>query len=88
MSKIRLADGTEFACDWCAPSENKLIFNLPEETNIASLVMILADRDKTCRMVFVASSETDYCGYTVPTFFQLNGWTTGGILVMMGQESD
>ena len=88
MSILRLSDGTEFACDWCSPSGNRLVFNLPNETNIAKLVPILADRDRTCRMVFVASTETDYCGYTVPTFFQLNGWSTGGILVMMEQESD
>lgn len=87
MHTLRLSDGTEYACDWCAPSGSRLIFNLPDETDFLSLVTALNDPMKTRCMTWIAGTDHTYCGYTVIAFMQRNGWPTGGILVMMEQEA-
>ena len=87
MPTLRLSDGTEYRCDWCAPTENRLVFNLPDETDFYSLITVLNDPMKTRCMTWIAGTETTYCGYTRIMFMQRNGWPTGGTLVMMEQEA-
>ena len=86
MSKIRLSDGTELACDWCAEAGGILTFNLPEETGFHELAAILDNPRKTRCVAFVASSETTYCGFTRLKYMMRDGWPTGGILVTLEQE--
>jgi hypothetical protein len=86
MPKLRLSDGTEYACDWCAYADKSLIFNLPEASGFSELAAILDDPMKTRCIAFVASSETTYCGYTRIKYMMRDGWPTGGILVTLEQE--
>ena len=87
MPKLRLSDNTELACDWCGVAGGTLTANLPEATDFKEIVDTFCDPAKTRCLTFVASSETTYCGYTLPRYIMRDGWPTGGILVALAQEA-
>lgn len=88
MPKLILADGTDLNCDWCWADNDILTANLPDATDFVALANVMGEHGKTRRMIFQASTETSYCGYTRIKSMQRDGWPTGGILIMMEREGE
>lgn len=88
MYQIILADGTEFAADWCGAAGGVLNARIRTETGFAELAAIFSRAEATMDIAFSYGDMTDvFTGYTQPILLQDQRWQDSGVLVQLRREA-
>ena len=89
MRTLTLSDGTSYELDWCHADKGIFNLNIKTTDSFMDVAIKFGNRELTNRITatYGEDHEDVYEGYTELQSIQLDGWTTGSVLITLFNEA-